>query len=268
MATRPVHRIREGGQRVVKLFGLYITKVAPADLDTAAALEHASVVAWEWLTGAEASEIAARMARSEVKNYLAELAEENDLPFGSAAGFLRGIRSALAGMSVANLPADNDEPADRGAEPDDGPFTVIDLPGSPLRLAGSPVEGLMSLKCATYGDRLHTPCTNEIDDGSGRQCACWCHLPRRTPGFHNSVRGIVPPKTGGPFDLSGLPDYVAGSDAWFARHGVPEGDQPTTSAEAPADWVEQIAPMPTEGPEHALHRTHRAERYELANRLV
>jgi hypothetical protein len=49
------------------------------------------------------------------------------------------------------------------------------------------------------------------------------------PEVHHEARGA--------FDLSGLPDYVAGSDAWFARHRQQEaGDDPTVSA-----WTQQMA---------------------------
>jgi hypothetical protein len=74
----------------------------------------------------------AKMARSEVKNYLAELAEESELPFGDVAGFLRGLKTLMAGVSTTNLA--HDEPADgcnctcsncSGCL--DAPFNVIDM---------------------------------------------------------------------------------------------------------------------------------------------
>lgn len=40
-------------------------------------------------TDRRAREVVARMARSEVKNYLAEVAEEAGVPFGSPAQFIR-----------------------------------------------------------------------------------------------------------------------------------------------------------------------------------
>lgn len=46
-----------------------------------------------YLRSPEVSESVARMARSEVKNYLAELAEEAEIPFGGAAEFLRVVTS-------------------------------------------------------------------------------------------------------------------------------------------------------------------------------
>jgi hypothetical protein len=67
--------------------------------------------------------IIARMARSEVKNYLAELAEEAEVPFGNPAGFLRGIRTYLDGISSTTPLTDPDEPYDAAA---DAPFNVID----------------------------------------------------------------------------------------------------------------------------------------------
>lgn len=50
----------------------------------------------EHLASQEVREIVARMARSEVKNYLALLAEENDLPFSDPAAFLAQVRTRLA----------------------------------------------------------------------------------------------------------------------------------------------------------------------------
>lgn len=38
-----------------------------------------------------ARQVLAKAARSEVKNYLAELAEQAEVPFGDPAGFLRGL---------------------------------------------------------------------------------------------------------------------------------------------------------------------------------
>lgn len=55
----------------------------------------------DYLAGApEVQRAVARMARSEVKNYLAELAEEADVPFGSPSGFLGAVRAMLAEDSV------------------------------------------------------------------------------------------------------------------------------------------------------------------------
>jgi hypothetical protein len=45
-------------------------------------------------------DITARMARSEVKNYLAELAEDAEIPFGNPAGFLRGLRLRVTHWST------------------------------------------------------------------------------------------------------------------------------------------------------------------------
>jgi hypothetical protein len=41
------------------------------------------------------------MARAEVKNYLAELAEESNLPFYGPAAFLRGLRIELTNLGAA-----------------------------------------------------------------------------------------------------------------------------------------------------------------------
>lgn len=111
----------------------------------------------EHLVSQDVREIIARMARSEVKNYLAQLAEENDLPFSDPAAFLAQVRTRLAaallvermnkehGITLADLEqrhmlddptfnpfrfggyANHPEQADRDALPfpDPGPFEVI-----------------------------------------------------------------------------------------------------------------------------------------------
>ena len=58
----------------------------------------------------EVRAVVAKMARSEVKGYLADLAEQAEMPFVNAAGFLRGVRAATAGIATTNLA--DDEPAD------------------------------------------------------------------------------------------------------------------------------------------------------------
>jgi hypothetical protein len=45
----------------------------------------------DFLGGPSSHQAVARMARSEVKNYLAELAEEAEMPFDNPAGFLRAV---------------------------------------------------------------------------------------------------------------------------------------------------------------------------------
>lgn len=52
-------------------------------------------LATEYLASQEAREIVARMARSEVKNYLAELAEGAEMPFGDGASFLAYVRGCV-----------------------------------------------------------------------------------------------------------------------------------------------------------------------------
>jgi hypothetical protein len=65
--------------------------------------------------------IAAKMTRSEVKNYLAALAEQAEYPFDSPAGFLRAIRLNLTNFgSTTNLDGDGDDPYDQ----DDAPFIL------------------------------------------------------------------------------------------------------------------------------------------------
>jgi len=64
----------------------------------------------------------ARLARGEVKNYLAELAEGAEMPFPSAAGFLRGLREVIEQTTTTGS-AEYDETADPA---DDYPFSVTD----------------------------------------------------------------------------------------------------------------------------------------------
>lgn len=51
----------------------------------------------------EVRELIARMARSEVKNYMAECAELAGLPFSTPAAFLAYIRGGLATLGAAEL---------------------------------------------------------------------------------------------------------------------------------------------------------------------
>jgi hypothetical protein len=141
-------------------------------------------------TDPEVRVIAAKMARSEVKNYLAALAEEADYAFDSPAGFLRAIR---VNISTTNLPArDEDEPYDQEM---DAPFNVIDtitvvdkITGKvladgefPSTVINSGIPDLtnappLSLKCKVYGDQSHTPCSGTVDDGTNSLCTCQCHM--------------------------------------------------------------------------------------------
>jgi hypothetical protein len=72
-------------------------------------------VALTHISGPDGQSMIARMARSEVKNYLAELAEEAEMPFVSAAGFLRGVRSSM--FSITNATDADDDSSICGAEP-------------------------------------------------------------------------------------------------------------------------------------------------------
>lgn len=65
----------------------------------------------------------AKVARSEVKNYLAELAEEAEVPFGSPAAFLCGVRDLLAETAVTNL---RRQPQDGYSPDEDAPFGVVE----------------------------------------------------------------------------------------------------------------------------------------------
>jgi hypothetical protein len=69
----------------------------------------------------EVQRAVARMARSEVKSYLAGLAEEAEVPFLSPAAFLRGVRAVMAETASANLQRDPDDPYDPAG---DAPFSV------------------------------------------------------------------------------------------------------------------------------------------------
>jgi hypothetical protein len=85
----------------------------------------------------EVRALIAKMARAEVKNYLAELAEAANLPFSSAAGFLTGLKVYITDFgSTTNLAAPADEPCQctcAGCSgctvtvpADDSPFNVFD----------------------------------------------------------------------------------------------------------------------------------------------
>jgi hypothetical protein len=52
-----------------------------------------------------ARQVVARVARSEVKNYLAELAEKAEIPFVSAQGFVTALQGASKGVASGELTA-------------------------------------------------------------------------------------------------------------------------------------------------------------------
>ena len=62
-------------------------------------------------------QLIAKMARSEVKNYLAELAEEAELPFGNPASFLRNVGVMTRGVTQTRDP-------DVFVPVDDTPYTM------------------------------------------------------------------------------------------------------------------------------------------------
>lgn len=64
----------------------------------------------------------ARMARSEVKSYLQELAEGADMPFRGPDSFLAAIREHLATTASTSLRRDPDEPYDPAS---DSPFEIL-----------------------------------------------------------------------------------------------------------------------------------------------
>ena len=59
-----------------------------------------------YLLGPEVSALIAKMARSEVKNYLAELAEKAEMPFHGADGFLRDIQLVVMGHLMGHTHED------------------------------------------------------------------------------------------------------------------------------------------------------------------
>lgn len=64
-------------------------------------------IARRWLEDRnEGRVLVARLARSEVKNYLAEIAEEAEMPFVSPASFLYTLHVQLAKVSLTNLERD------------------------------------------------------------------------------------------------------------------------------------------------------------------
>jgi hypothetical protein len=78
---------------------------------------------YDELRSPEARSSIARVARGEVKNYLADLAEGADMPFPSAAGFLRRLKTMIGETSATNY-AESDDESDEPA--DDYPFSVIE----------------------------------------------------------------------------------------------------------------------------------------------
>jgi hypothetical protein len=64
-----------------------------------------------------------KVARSEVKDYLAELAEEADMPFPGPMGFLANVKLNLGLIASTNLKR---EPGDPYEPDEDSPFAVID----------------------------------------------------------------------------------------------------------------------------------------------
>jgi hypothetical protein len=102
-------------------------------------------------------DIIARMARSEVKNYMAELAEAAELPFGDAAVFLGLIREAMNLPSIKlGYPfevggyANHPEQAEQDARP------------------WPPSAGL------TFSDDLLAERVAQLERRAG-QCPCPCH---------------------------------------------------------------------------------------------
>jgi hypothetical protein len=81
---------------------------------------HESQLIKNWLRSVEGRELVSRMARSEVKNYLAEIAEEAEMPFVSAATWLRGIQLQIGVLT--NLRDDDDNMPEN-----DAPFSVFDV---------------------------------------------------------------------------------------------------------------------------------------------
>jgi hypothetical protein len=67
--------------------------------------------------------LVARTARSEVKDYLAELAEEADMPFPGPMGFLANVKLNLGLIASTNLKREPEDPYDPA---EDSPFAVID----------------------------------------------------------------------------------------------------------------------------------------------
>jgi hypothetical protein len=74
----------------------------------------------DYLAGPEVQRAVARMARSEVKNYMAELAEQAEVPFPSPAGFLRALRLDMTRFgSTTGLGGGEDDDMEA-----DAPFTL------------------------------------------------------------------------------------------------------------------------------------------------
>jgi hypothetical protein len=89
-------------------------------------------IARNYMVGPDGREIVARMARSEVKNYLADLAELAELPFVSPQVFLKVVRAVLLEEDRAPDPAD--EEAERFAAPADWEGMGEPVPGPFMQL--------------------------------------------------------------------------------------------------------------------------------------
>jgi hypothetical protein len=79
----------------MKIGNIYITFMGPQQR------RDLRDVALSHIGGPDGSLLISKMARSEVKNYLAKLAEEAEMPFGSADAFLRVLRTAVDGIAEA-----------------------------------------------------------------------------------------------------------------------------------------------------------------------
>jgi hypothetical protein len=102
-------------------------------------------------------ELFARLARSEVKNYLAELAEQNELPLHGPATFIRNVNAMMPGVASCGY-------RHEGQDGGDCPYHA-------------PQHPRLSLLCRVKQGTAHAPCSGTDDSNPllGLPCECECH---------------------------------------------------------------------------------------------
>jgi hypothetical protein len=111
--------IRAVNGLVTELIDGLAERIARSDSARTATEQHAA----NFLATPDVKGTVARMARSEVKNYLAELAEEAEIPFANPAGFLRAVQLHAGHWTSTGDGLQDDGSYDASA---DAPFNVID----------------------------------------------------------------------------------------------------------------------------------------------
>jgi hypothetical protein len=164
----------------VRIGSLHINWLTPAGKRTIA-VEVVDAIA----THPAPSAVIAKMARSEVKNYLAQLAEEAEMPFGNPAGFLRTVRIEVFKLVTTGHGTDDPD------EPYDAPFNVIDKANIyPCATPGcqglvdedhrrhthpQPDDDRRDFCNATPKDCTWPVCNRLEHDDDWHECSCACH---------------------------------------------------------------------------------------------